>query len=371
MKTPFTPPPLPVEIAYDAELAQHLSAAAGMVGEFQGLVEKLPKPDVLLASMRQHEAVLSAQIEGSEATVSDVLLFEVGEKIPAEQRDDRREIINYRRALSEAERKLRDGYRFDLWMLRGMHGELLGGSVRGNNKNPGAFREREVRVGPPGAKINPDLATYIPPPPEKLPELLDNWLAHWHANENAPLVQAAILHGQFEMIHPFEDGNGRIGRLLIPLFLHNTGVLSRPVFYLSERLFARRDEYYGGLRGLSERSDWRGWLLFFLSACAEQAREYKRIASDIVNLHDDLLKRVEPISRSRYGAELLDAMFARPIFTLRDLKFTGKKPSALTLHALITALIKRNIVSLVRRGVPHHPTVYKLPKLMDIIEKRP
>lgn len=367
MPNPYIPPTLPVAMPFDAEIQRMLSVADRALGGFRELVDTLPNPDLLLAPMKQREAVMSAHIEGSEATFSDVLLFEAGMDAPrAEMRDDRREIINYRRALADAEGKMRSGYPFDMWMLRGMHQTLLGGSVRGNDKKPGAFRERQNWIGPPGVAINPQMATYIPPPPEKVAELMDNWLAQWHINENAPLVQMAILHGQFEMIHPFEDGNGRVGRLLIPLFLYNMKVLHHPIFYLSEQLLAQHEGYYAGLRALSAEGDWRGWLMFFLTACAKQAQSDKAIAAEILGLRDWMLRH---FAKSRYSAELITAIFIRPVFTLRDLQFSNKAPSALTLRKLIDGLEQKGIVEQKRRGTRGSPSIYAFPKLLEICER--
>lgn len=353
-------------LRFDAEMQRVLSVADRALGEFRGLVDTLPNADLLLAPMTQREAVISANIEGSEATVSDVLLFEAGVDAPqAEVRDDRREIVNYRRALADAEGWLRQGYSFDLPMLRGMHQTLLGGSVRGNDKNPGAFRVRQNWIGPAGAH-HPQMATYIPPPPGLVGGLMDNWLAQWHINENAPLVQMAILHGQFEMIHPFDDGNGRVGRLLIPLFLYDTKVLPRPIFYLSGQLWAQREKYYAGLRALSASGDWRRWLVFFLGACAKQAQSDKAIAAEIMDLRDWMFHR---FSKSRYSAELITAIFIRPVFTMRDLAFSGRAPSDLTLRKLIDELQQKNIVEQKRPGTRGKPAIYAFTKLLQICEK--
>ena len=372
--TPFLPPLLPVEVPPTPELRRLLSHADRMLGEFQGLVDslpdKLPNPDLLLMPIVQREAVMSAQIEGSQATVSDVLSFEAGaDALTPELRDDRREIVNYLRALSEAEQKLGGGDCFDLQMLCGMHETLLSGSVRGNKKNPGVFRKLQNYIGRPGGAVHPERITYMPPSPEKVPELMENWLNYWRNDTGLPLVQAAVLHGQFEMIHPFDDGNGRVGRLLIPVFLYNVGVLSRPVFYLSARLFARRDEYYAGLRGLSERGDWHNWLCFFLSAYAEQVEDDKNITAEIQALYKRLTNQMA-IIKSSHTAALLDAMFVRPVFTLRDLEFAGKRPSDATLNNLMQSLTKAGFVELKHSGVRGRPSVYALPALVKILEDR-
>ncbi len=365
-RSPFLPPPLPMEIPLDADLQRLLSLADIALGRFDGLLGSLPNPDLLLAPIMRREAVQSAQIEGSQSTVSDVLRFEAEGSAPTQdKRDDMREIVNYRNALAEAEKRLGEGYRFDLWLLRGLHGILLGGSARGGDKNPGAFRERQNWIGASGATM--ETATYIPPPPEKVAELMENWLAFWRENTGSPLVRMAVLHGQFEMIHPFMDGNGRVGRLLLPLFLFDAGVLKHSAFYLSAQLLKRRDEYYWGLRGLSESGEgWREWLRFFLETCAEQAEENIKTANRIKTLHEQLKRDAGRILHSRYAEDLADAIFNGAVFSCRALKFSGKRPADITLRGWVEKLAKAGVLNMARKGVRNRPAIYVFPPLLDI-----
>ncbi len=368
MKEPFIPPSLPVEVGYDAGLQRQLSAVERALGRFDGLLSVLPNADLLIAPLVRREAVSSAQIEGSESTISDVLRFESDDDFAApEKRDDLREIRNYYRALHEAETKLGGGFSFDLWMLRGLHETLLGDSVRGGDKEPGNFRSRQNWIGPPGAPMSG--ATYIPPPPEKIGELMENWLAFWRADTPSPLVQAAVLHGQFEVIHPFMDGNGRIGRLLVSLFLSEKRVLARPVFYLSGRLAARREEYQRGLNDLDTHpGKWREWVAFFLDICAEQAEENIKISRTILDLHKALTKQAEDLLGSRYAAGFMDAVFARPVFMLKNLQFPGKRPSHLTLNSMVKKLVAEGVLIKAREGRRNKPAMFMLPSFIKILE---
>jgi Fic family protein len=217
-----------------------LGKANRALAQYDGVLYGLPNPEVLLSPMTTQEAVLSSRIEGTQATLGEVLEFEAGEEPEEEsKRLDIQEIINYRRALKAAERELKKRP-FNLNLLLSLHSILLN-SVRGRNKGKGQFRKIQNWIGLPGAPLKK--AQFVPPRPEVLPEFLDNWEKYYHLDRPDPLVQLAIIHGQFEILHPFLDGNGRLGRLFVPIFLFEKQILSRPMFYLSAFLEAHRDEY--------------------------------------------------------------------------------------------------------------------------------
>ena len=339
------------------------------MGRLDELASSLPNSGLLIAPLMRKEAVSSARIEGSQSTVSDALIFEAGGKTAPEDRDDMKEIMNYKRAILDAESKLRDGYSFDLWMLRGLHGELLGDSVRGSDKNPGAFRTHQNHIGPPGSSL--EQATYIPPPPEKIPELMDNWLQLWRSDMPSSFVQMALLHGQFEIIHPFMDGNGRVGRLLLPLFLHEKKVLERPVFYLSGRLEARRDAYQSGLRGLNTSpGEWYKWVLFFLETCEQQANETVGTCRALIELHKHTLQKAESLLRSRYAVHFINAIFERPIFALKQLQFAGARPSDLALKRMAQKLIQAGFLEELIPGRRGQPAIYVMRRVLETAENR-
>jgi len=238
---PFRPEKLPRTGIDWEQLIPGIAAAHRALAQFEGALLGVPNPDLLLSPLTTQEAVLSSRIEGTVSTFDEVLRFEAGDR-PTEEhkRQDIVEIINYRRALRAAESALARKP-FNLNLLLELHGILLEGA-RGRRKGRGRFRTVQNYIVPPGGRVED--ALYIPPEPDLVPAYMENWEAYYHAEERDALVQLAILHAQFEMIHPFVDGNGRIGRMIVPIFLFEKGLLPRPVFYLSAYLEANRHEYY-------------------------------------------------------------------------------------------------------------------------------
>ena len=267
---PFVPIDLPRDLDWES-LIKLIGPANRALANFNGVLYGLPNADVLLSPLTTREAVLSSKIEGTQATLGEVLKYEAGERTGAESRQaDIQEILNYRRALRLAEEELKTRP-FNLNLLLTIHRILLD-SVRGVNKARGEFRKTQNWIGAPGSTI--DQAGYVPPAPDLLPACLDNFEKYYHTDRPDELVQLSVLHAQFEIIHPFLDGNGRIGRILIPLYLFEKGLLSRPVFYISAFLEQHREEYVQRLRKLNgDRAAWNEWVEFFLTAITSQARE--------------------------------------------------------------------------------------------------
>jgi Fic family protein len=189
-------------------------------------------------------------------------------------------------------------------------------SVRGANKTPGEFRRDQNWIGPSGCSIED--ATFLPPAPLQLLDHLQGWEAYVAGNDIDCLVQAAVVHAQFELIHPFNDGNGRIGRLLIPLFLYQKRVLGSPMFYLSEFLESHRNAYYAGLQNISRSGDWTGWVEFFLDAITQQALGNTIRVRGILELYDQMKNRIQALTRSQHTIKILDTLFDRPIFQSSD-----------------------------------------------------
>ena len=221
-----------------------------------------------------------------------------------------RKIVNYRTALTLARETL-EARPLSLSLLRQLH-TLLMNSVRGQNKSPGEFRKDQNWIGPPGCTQKE--ATFVPPSPLQLLDHLQAWEKYVRADDVDALVQASIVHAQFEMIHPFKDGNGRIGRLLIPLYLYQKKVLGTPMFYLSEHLELHREDYYARLQGISQRGDWDAWIAFFLTAVAEQAMQNVQKVRQTLDLYEEMKTRIAKITHSQYSIHLLDAIFDRPVF---------------------------------------------------------
>jgi Fic family protein len=250
---------LPIASLDWTALVPLIGEANRAIARFDGMLAHMPNPMLLGAPLTIREAVLSSRIEGTVATLTEVLLHDAGDDpSQTERRLDIEEIVNYRTALKLAERELRTRP-FTLNLLRTLHGTLMN-SVRGHNKAPGEFRRVQNYIGRRGFGI--EHATFVPPSPDRLMAGLDNWEKYYHSEDRDSLVQLALLHAQFEFLHPFLDGNGRLGRIIIPLFLYDKQILSRPAFYLSEYLEENREEYLEHLAALKHGGTaWTEWCL--------------------------------------------------------------------------------------------------------------
>ncbi|HVV09203.1 Fic family protein [Amycolatopsis sp.] len=336
----FVPPPLPPELPFDLELTKRLSTAAGAIGELSGIGRTLPSAPLLAQSMVRREAVLSSRIEGTEATMSDLALYEVQPTKAAEETDVR-EVLNYVTAMSHVlapDRRLP----LSLSLLREAHAILLD-DVRGNYATPGEVRRSENWIGSPGCVL--DTATYVPPPPEQLWDCLDGFEKHLHAEHDLPpLITIACLHYQFEAIHPFIDGNGRLGRLLVTLLLVEWGLLPSPLLDLSAYLEPRRDEYYARLLAVSTHGDWSGWVGFFLEVLAHQAEDARNRAVALHTLRETYRAEVTSVRASSLVPLLVDALFETPAMTIvRAAKVLGVTHRAATLN--VAKLVEAGIVT--------------------------
>jgi Fic family protein len=364
---PFIPQKLPLQDVAWEPLIPLIGKANRSIAHYDGVLYGVPNPDVLLSPLTTQEAVLSSRIEGTQATLGEVLKFEAGEEPAQESRRlDIQEIINYRRGLLHAEKSL--GNRpFTLNLLLELHAILID-SVRGRNKARGQFRKTQNWVGAPGTPI--EQADFVSPDPMSLMEHLGNWEKYYHTDRPDPLVQLAILHAQFEIIHPFLDGNGRIGRLLIPLFLYDKKLLSRPMVYLSAYLEEHRDQYIDRLRVLGQAPDaWNQWIAFFLTALDEQAGKNAATARAIMNLYEQLKAKVIELTHSQYAVPLLDQIFERPIFQSSHLLFhADPKPSRQAVAHLLRTLREGQILTTVREGSGRRGQVLALAELVNLTE---
>ena len=364
---PAAPKRLPLSgIAWES-LIPEIGAAHRALAQYDGILYGVPNPEVLLSPLTTQEAVLSSRIEGTRATFDEVLRYEAGEEVAeAEKRLDIQEIINYRRGLRTAERALRHRP-FNLNLLLELHAVLLDG-VRGRNKGRGRFRTVQNYIAPPGAGI--ERAFYVPPEPGRVMAYMDNWEKYYHANERDRLVQLAMVHAQFEMIHPFVDGNGRVGRMLVPLFLHEKGILSRPMFYLSAYLESHREDYYALLRGLDGGATWNRWIAFFLTALAEQARSTTEKARGILELYGRLKRQALTLTHSQYAVPLLDHLFRQPIFAPSNLLNHKDMPSKPMVMALLRKLRDAGILQVLREARGRRPQILALAELVNLCEGR-
>ncbi len=309
----YVPDPLPPPIAWDAELAARLSAADLAVGRLAGEGRRLANPHILIRPFIRREAVLSSRIEGTQATLGELLAAEGGAH-PEGNAADLHEVSNYVVALEYGIERLHD-LPLSLRLVRELHEKLMSG-VRGNAATPGEFRRSQNWIGPPGATLAN--AVFVPPPPDLIIECLGAWEKFLHDESLPALVQAALMHSQFEAIHPFLDGNGRVGRLLVTLLLVARGVLPSPLLYLSAYIEATRDEYYARLHGVTERGEWEEWLLYFLTGVASQAED----ALDRIRRVDDLVDRWRgqlPKSSSRASEAAIQLFVESPFWTVPKL----------------------------------------------------
>src|SRR5467141_542404 len=264
----FHPNSLPPSIEWTESLAVALANASTLIGKLAGEGRRLPNPHVLIRPFVRREAVFSSRIEGTQSTLGELLAAEAGAAVERSP-EDLREVGNYVVALEYGIERLKT-LPLSLRLVRELHEKLMTG-VRGQHATPGEFRRSQNWIGRPGDTLAQ--AAYVPPPPDSLGDSLSAWEKFLHDRMLPPLVHAALAHYQFEAIHPFLDGNGRVGRLLITLELCERDVLPAPLLYLSAFFEATRSDYYGGLRGVSERGDWFGWLQYFLNGVARQAED--------------------------------------------------------------------------------------------------
>ena len=356
-------PPPETRLAWP-KLIPLLGPAARALGRYDALLSAIPDPRLLLAPLMTREAVLSSRIEGTQTTMGEVLQFEAGQK-PAtlRQGDDIQEVLNYRAAMGHGE-KLLAKWPLCQRVLKEAHKVLMRG-VRGANKSPGEYRRISNWIGPPGCEL--ETARFVPIEADKLPQAMDTWERYIHSEVPDQLVQLAILHAEFEALHPFLDGNGRLGRMLVPLFLWQKELIRAPVFYLSAYLETHRDAYYERLLAVSRDDDWTGWCYFFLEAIQRQAQDNLAKAEDILRLYEDRKEKIINLTRSQYAIPALDWIFKRPVF--QSTEFVSKagipKPTA---RRILTELCKDGICKAAIKSSGRRAALIIFPALLNITE---
>ena len=311
----FIPKPLPPSppLDKDDELLWLLSEADQALGRLDGSTDILPNPDLFVAMYKRKEAVLSSQIEGTQASLVDILEYEARVKLDSLP-SDVGEIANYIAALNLGLASL-DELPLCNRLLKEIHGVLLQG-VRGEDKSPGEFRHSQNWIGPPGCSLS--TATFVPPPPSEVDRTMG--ALEVYLNDSAPipiLLKCGLVHGQFEMIHPFLDGNGRLGRLLITFLLCQQKILRRPLLYLSAYFREYQDEYYERLQGIHRAGDWEGWLKFFLAGVRDVSREATETARSIIKMREEHRQLVvQSVRGQSNGLTLLDHLYEMPVVTV-------------------------------------------------------
>jgi len=314
----FVPNMLPPALNLDAKLIRILSGADRALGELAGLGRTMPNPDLLIRPFIRREAVLSSRIEGTQTDITDLYLYEARQMAvpgmkPASTDADAREVFNYVRALEYGLERIQT-LPVSLRLVRELHAHLMEG-VRGEKATPGEFRHSQNWIGKAGCTLND--ADYIPPPVPEMNDDLNAFEKYLHSgNDHPPLVRLAFIHYQFEAIHPFLDGNGRIGRLLLSLLLVNWKLLPLPLLYLSAYFERHRQDYYDLLRAISERGAWSEWLAFFLRGVAEQSQEANQMAKKLQDLQLKWRRQLQAAPRtSVLVLQLVDELFKTPVVT--------------------------------------------------------
>ena len=344
---PFPLPPKP-PIIWDTELQQLLSQADMALGRLDGIATILPNPDLFVAQYVRKEAVLSSQIEGTQATLLDIFDYES----TGEMAKDVDEVVNYIRAMNKGLERLKT-LPVSLRLIKEIHEELLKG-VRGEHRTPGEFRTSQNWIGPSGSTMHN--AVFIPPPPHDMQTALGDLEKFIHKKDDLPiLVKNALIHGQFETIHPFLDGNGRVGRLLITFLLVHNDILKQPLLYVSYYFKQNRQEYYDRLNNIRNKGDWEGWLKFFLRGVYEISKQSTEAAQKILTLQERDRAR---IVHSPNGLELLNHLFMNPLITTHEIRrLTGI--SHATAGRLVKQMIKLGILNEITGYARNRKFLYK------------
>jgi len=366
---PYTPDSLPLANLDYQLLLPLVGQANAALARYDGLLQGIPNPAVMLSPLTTQEAVLSSKIEGTQATVDEVLQQEAGLVQEGEKFKDIQEISNYRQALYLAREYLKD-YPIRLGFVRELHRVLMS-SVRGQDKTPGEFRLDQNWIGKHGCTMQE--ASFVPPNPVQLPDYLQAWEAYLDSNDIDFLLQTAVVHAQFELLHPFKDGNGRIGRILIPLFLYQKRALSQPMFYLSEYLENNRESYYVHLKAISAEGDWNGWIAFFLKAIVTQAAQNSTRVTAIQALYEEMKLAIQTATHSQYSVHVLDAIFNKPIFRSSDLTaqlFNEFGVHEKTTPGLLRQMKEAGILRELQASSGRRPATLCFPRLINLAEGR-
>lgn len=356
----FVPAPLPPRFDISPATISRLSAADFALGQLRGIGQMLPNAQLLIAPFLRREAILSSRIEGTIASLDQLILFEV-EPSGEPQNSDVGEVANYVSAMEYGLKRLEE-LPVSLRLIRELHEKLLTG-VRGQDRRPGEFRQTQNAIGQQGRPV--EEARYIPPPVVQMNQALSDFELFLHEPTELPiLIQLALVHYQFEAIHPFLDGNGRIGRLLLSLLLCEKGYLTQPILYLSGFLEKHRDQYIDSLLRVSQNGDWIGWVNFFLEGVAEQSKDAVERSRLLLDLRQQYRERAQTARASALPLQLLDELFQIPGLTIS---------MAQGLLGVTYVSAQRSVERLVGLGILEEVTgrqrnrVYLAPEILGIV----
>lgn len=356
----YVPSALPHQVGLNPRLVRLLDDATRAVGTLQGVGETLPSPDLLVQPFVRREAVLSSMIEGTQTLLSDLLLYEATSS-RQDLKGDAGEVLNYIRAMRRGIELLQD-FPISARVINAMHAELMDG-IESEDRQPGAFRNVQVIIA--GGSRRVQDARYIPPPPHMVPGLIAEWERFVNEPlEMPPLIQCALMHYQFEAIHPYQDGNGRLGRLLIGLLLHATNVLTTPLLYVSGYFERYRTQYLDHLLQVSVTGDWQPWLAFFLEGVADQANDALQRSRQLRRVYDDFRQRLIENGSSSNTLRLLDMLFETPYVTPMGaaVRLGISRPGAQKLLDRVAGL---GILTILPK---QRPQLYVSPEILDAIQ---
>lgn len=360
---PFEPKLLPLTSISWEEHIEKLGKANRALSNYDGKLSGIINQDLILSPLATQEALASSQIEGvTQASFDDFLEYEADtkQKIDEKTKDEYLEVENYRFALQNAVDLLKFKP-FNIDLILETHKILLS-NVRGKEKAPGKIRTSQVWIGTPKSPIGK--AKYVPPNPERLLPLLKNWEEYLHFKEKDPLVQIAIWKAQFELIHPFLDGNGRIGRMLVPLFLYHKKIITSPLFYVSGYFQQHQLQYYTRLQAISQEDDWDGWISFFLDAIYQQSETNGEKATQIINLYNVMKVQIPGIIKSKHNIQVIDFLFSKPKFSSTVfIEQTGiPKQTAIR---IIDHLEENEMINKIREAKGSSPDYYAFGRLIS------
>ena len=349
-----------------SQLVGPLVKATDALARYDQMIKKmLHNSEIVLAPLRSQEAVISSRMEGTVSTMDEILQYEAEHDDDTENTTNVRsevvETILYQRALKATQNALEDGYPISQSLIKSIHQRLLSHG-RGSSKTPGEFKNEQNYIAD-RFKRN---ILFIPVSPEKLQDGLDKLFQYIEHNTDLPLIKICITHVEFEALHPFKDGNGRIGRMLITLMLWTSKIISEPHLYISGYLEENKDLYIDTMRNVSENDDWEGWCVFFLEAIENQAIKNLTISEEIVRLYNEMKEIFEDALSSKYHQKALDFVFKNPVF--RNNKFTKDSGIPAASAARFTRLLlEKNLIITKEEASGRKPALYSFEPLMELV----
>jgi len=354
----------PTEMDYQ-HIIHDLLAATEALSRFDQMLKNMHNSEILLSPLRNREAVISSRMEGTVSTMDEIIEYEAnidaGDNTDVEVRSEIIETFLYQRTLKNAQNRLQEGYPLSAALIKQMHQQLLSFG-RGASKAPGQFKTQQNYIGQKGKQK----ISFVPISPEKLTDGMEHLFAYLQNSTHPILIKTALMHLEFEALHPFQDGNGRIGRILITLYLWQSGLISAPHFYVSGYLEEHKDSYIQIMREVSETGNWNNWISFFLQALKVQANANIDIAEKIRLLYDDIKFRFTELLSSKWTMQVLDYMFTYPRFRMPNFTAITGIPNN-SAAKFIKLLLQENFIKLITPAAGRKPALYSFEPLMQLV----